>query len=437
MVGWITVSGAPGQGLLVGLLHLLQFYVPALFAVGRGVRRLYWQGAVGGESKGLEARAVLEQCLCIHVHALGDWRCLAEYSRSISVALLAWQPYFDTLPGCVFVEEAGEAMLSRMAGRLQRNNHVTQFEDVVRLFQTVPPPRGEARTTTGHVRKQLVQLLWNRMVRVITQADQQPYAKVIKAKRAVWEAALPAGFKLPGLPIPDASRDGITAVLKRSLTVMSTGPRAPADLQACANATVAIHRDQAAQDARTLGMERINSWRPRRRAGRRAGAVETDAGGPDDNLGSQVQAEQAEPMDLGDGSAGPAADDDLYFPPVPSDDASLYAPASDDREFSDGYHSAGETDSLGSAGDLVTGQEADWEGVDTLGQEEYLKYLLEFEGASHLRRLALAALVVALSRKCMKNPLGARVWDPGLLTHNFAPSRSIHPMFSFTFFSSR
>ena len=43
-----------------------------------------------------------------------------------------------------------------------------------------------------------------------------------------------------------------------------------------------------------------------------------------------------------------------------SQDDSLYEPPLD-GEYSAGYHSFGDTDSLGSAGELVEGRQADWD----------------------------------------------------------------------------
>ena len=43
-----------------------------------------------------------------------------------------------------------------------------------------------------------------------------------------------------------------------------------------------------------------------------------------------------------------------------SDDASLYEPPAEDEPSSEGYHSFGDTDSLGNAGNLVTGTQANW-----------------------------------------------------------------------------
>ena len=69
---------------------------------------------------------------------LGDFRAREEYCKTIAVALLLWQPWFDQLPGCCFVEESGKAMLSRLAGSCQRNSTVRGFDNTHRLFVSCP-----------------------------------------------------------------------------------------------------------------------------------------------------------------------------------------------------------------------------------------------------------------------------------------------------------
>ena len=83
-----------------GLQTLLYYYVPALFYIGHQVRRLTWEGGADGTAKGLHARHILEDCLALHAQLLGDWECRAEYTRTLSVALLSWQPVYSELPGC-------------------------------------------------------------------------------------------------------------------------------------------------------------------------------------------------------------------------------------------------------------------------------------------------------------------------------------------------
>ena len=96
----VTVLGhAPSRALLRGIHALMYFYIPAVFALGHDVRCLTWQGGVTGTVKGDRARRVLQQCLAVQVQLLGDWECRAEYTRTLSVALLQWQPWMTSLDG--------------------------------------------------------------------------------------------------------------------------------------------------------------------------------------------------------------------------------------------------------------------------------------------------------------------------------------------------
>ena len=116
-----TRSPSYATQLVLGLHDLLTFYVPALLQLGYKVRECTWNGRPEGRVRGDTARVVLEHSLLIQVHLLQDWSARTEYVRTISCALAYWQPWFSRLPGCVFVEESGEALLSRLAGQCQPN----------------------------------------------------------------------------------------------------------------------------------------------------------------------------------------------------------------------------------------------------------------------------------------------------------------------------
>lgn len=55
-----------------------------------------------------------------------------------------------------------------------------------------------------------------------------------------------------------------------------------------------------------------------------------------------------------------------------SQDGSLYYPPDDEDRFSEGYHSFGDTDFLGSVGDLVERDVTDWDTLETDLVPEYL-----------------------------------------------------------------
>ena len=99
------------------LLQLLQFWCPALFRLGYQVRQCHWEGRPGGTVTGRNARAIICECLLLQAHLSHDWDARSEYSRTMAVALATWHPWLLDRPGCMFVEEAGEALLSRFMGR--------------------------------------------------------------------------------------------------------------------------------------------------------------------------------------------------------------------------------------------------------------------------------------------------------------------------------
>ena len=62
--------------------------------------------------------------------------------------------------------------------------------------------------------------------------------------------------------------------------------------------------------------------------------------------------------------------------PVSSEGGSIYEPPPTEDAASAGYESFGDTDSLGSAGDLVGGREADWSTLEEEGLFDYLADVL-------------------------------------------------------------
>ena len=82
-----------GRSLLFeGLRQLLEFWIPAVFHLGLKVRQCYWNGAPGGSVRGGRAREILMQALVMQAHLRRDHHASEEYTRTLSVALLMWQP---------------------------------------------------------------------------------------------------------------------------------------------------------------------------------------------------------------------------------------------------------------------------------------------------------------------------------------------------------
>lgn len=363
----VPISASVRQ-MLLGIRALLEFYVPALFIIGRNVRNLAWEGGIGGRYTGTLAREVLEQCLALHMNVLSDWDCKAEYTRTLSVALLSWQPYYSGLPGCCFVEEAGEALLSRMVGRQRRNRHVATVEGVLQLFVTVPPPRPTANATRGTIRRELVQLVRNRLYRIITNTDFQPFARVTGARAAHWEAVLPADLHMPGMPRMESQN--VSAVLRRSLRVLSTGTPCRGPMKEFADANFPAMDADAVRVRRALADQHLDAWFPRRRRVSR-GEIPQDVASPPESS-QQLVDESARPP-----TPTSSEDHHRYSPPRDSQGGSLYDPSVDSADsdaFSEGCESVDSDDSLGSTGGLVHGSRANW---GTLSEDDFRDWLTE------------------------------------------------------------
>ena len=174
-------------------------YIPAIYVLGYWVRSLYWEGYPGGTIHGIRARMILQCCLGLQLDITGDHECRLEYSRSLSVALLTWQPWMSRLPGCCFAEEPCEALLSRVASRCRQQRQLTQFTDVLRLFVTTPRASTASTTATdGSLREPFVKLVMSRLMRVITNADQLPVMQVAGAERGTWLDNATAQVTMPG-----------------------------------------------------------------------------------------------------------------------------------------------------------------------------------------------------------------------------------------------
>ena len=177
-----------------GLIDLVDFYCPALFLLGTAVRSCTWDGRKPGGGK--VAKEILQRSLVLLVHVFGDYSAKVEYVRTLAIALLSWTPWMDNLPGCVFVEESCEALLSRMASRCRSHITISSFEGVSDLYLTLPPPSRLPKSSRGSLRSGLLTLFWARSRRVIANAPQLPCA-VWNSKGCVFELHTPDNFGFP------------------------------------------------------------------------------------------------------------------------------------------------------------------------------------------------------------------------------------------------
>ena len=172
--------------MLEGLESLLAIWIPALVTLGYWVRECYWQGGPGGQRKGIHAKRVLQHALAMLASLRGDWDCKEEYTRTVAVSLLCWQPWMDSIPACCWVEEACEAMLSRAKQTLHNHRYLD-------LYVTLPSLAGRTRHLRGGVKAELVPLLTARPRHLILSELRQDdlYATYSATGRTHWVVGQP------------------------------------------------------------------------------------------------------------------------------------------------------------------------------------------------------------------------------------------------------
>ena len=100
----------------------------------------------------------MEQTFLLLLHLLKDADYKNEYVRTLSVALVTWQPWMSRIPAVCFVEEGYEALLSRMGHRCDVYRTLHGFDNTLDLFLTPPPPKRGLKATRGMLKQGLVNL---------------------------------------------------------------------------------------------------------------------------------------------------------------------------------------------------------------------------------------------------------------------------------------
>jgi hypothetical protein len=340
--------------LLEGLHSLLTCYLPAALSIGYKVRSCYWEGRPGGAATGQMARTVLQHCLAVQSHVLQDWDAKEEYTRTISLALLTWTPWMSRLPGCCFVEEVGEAMLSRLTARCRGNPASSTFSGAFDLFASLPQADRGEKATRGTVRPQLVQVMTSRMRRLVDDPSSVPYAKVLSATKAAWQQSWPLEGAMPSSLPSELSEDSLQRVLRGALVVLTRAPvTTTAAVLQLLDDKVPLARDEDIRKRQAWIDNRVNTWRTERDARAAQSRVRRPRpprGGAGQDTAVSSQPAHGNPPP-GSPTSGPPATRETPMD-VNSSQGSLYDPA-DVAPPSDGYVSEGQSSGLGSMGDLV------------------------------------------------------------------------------------
>ena len=177
------------------------------------MRNCTWEGR--SPDGGKVAKEVLQQCLVLLVHLFNDNAAKVEYVRTLSTALLSWQKWMDKLPGCCFVEESCEALLSRMAARCRGNSTLSSFECVSDLYLTLPPPSTTRKQTRSTVRTGLLQLIWVRCRRAISRGSDLPFVEW-SSTGAQFQQRMPQSFAFPR-PLHSMVKEDVLPAFQNSI----------------------------------------------------------------------------------------------------------------------------------------------------------------------------------------------------------------------------
>ena len=120
--------------LLAGLYRLVFHYAPALLRLGimvcDGSCYHHTPGTGDAAKRCLQVSLYLIQKLCPQ-HKDGGCK------RALHLALRMWSPYPSSLPASAFVEEKGEALLSRLARAVGEDTSITSVDDYHNVFVTL------------------------------------------------------------------------------------------------------------------------------------------------------------------------------------------------------------------------------------------------------------------------------------------------------------
>ena len=137
-LGELSHAQRLGLKCLLALKALLYSYCPALLALGVLVRECNWNG------RSLHSSAAANECmgmstvLMMNIIPSKKWLS-TKYLRTNTVALLFWSDWHTRALGCLFSEQYGEAMLSRLLMRSREVGNAPLVQHTTNFFLTLPP----------------------------------------------------------------------------------------------------------------------------------------------------------------------------------------------------------------------------------------------------------------------------------------------------------
>ena len=96
----------------------------------------------------------------------------------MATTLLCWTLSHDKVPRRLFVEEMGEALLSRLGAHLSDHPHVNFFEGWTDLYRSLPPLSEAPRTTRGAIKQDTVTTVDLRLRNLIGSPGGRPFFRM-------------------------------------------------------------------------------------------------------------------------------------------------------------------------------------------------------------------------------------------------------------------
>ena len=241
---------------LAGLKTLLHFYIPAVFLLGNLVRDCNWDGQPTGT--GRTARKVLELSLVLIAALTMDKDCNVPYVRTLCGALLLWLPWNDAVPGCCYVEDPLEAMLSRLGSRCRTYPQRKTFDQTLDLFLSMAPPKGGEKKTRGQIRSGLVAIMSSRLRRFLfaITTNRLVHVEWNSGKKAAF-TAVPEDLKFRGQPMDNGGVALYHTLLTRSLSTLTRAARSPTDELSQLLRTIVPGRDPREHAGRDAQAQRV------------------------------------------------------------------------------------------------------------------------------------------------------------------------------------
>ena len=158
---------------------------------------------------GKAAHSVLQWSLSLHLlhlFVIGNWHAKTEYVQNLSVTLAVSHPWMGNSLGCLFAEDVGEALLSRLCARVKLHPIALEQPALMDLFLTVTHTHMGPKNLRGNIRSGFYDLLWARLRRLLAWCTGPHFlfAPFTTTRTTTLVGPLPEGFKfLKAIPKVD------------------------------------------------------------------------------------------------------------------------------------------------------------------------------------------------------------------------------------------